>query len=59
MELEEEEDEEDKAVAEAAATEAAKSPGFFIVGDGIPSPGKMETVFGKGKKNGAGKWARK
>jgi hypothetical protein len=34
MEFAEEEQEVEMAVAEAAATEAAKNPGFFIVGDG-------------------------
>lgn len=37
MELEEQGQEVEMAVAEAAATEAAKSPGFFIVGDGNSS----------------------
>jgi hypothetical protein len=58
MELEEEEQVE-MAVAEAAATEAAKNPGFFIVGDGNSSSSKCkETPVGK-KKFLAGKWKRK
>lgn len=45
MELEEEEQVE-MAVAEAAATEAAKNPGFFIVGDGNSSSSKCNRNSG-------------